>query len=72
MLHWWRVNGSPALESFLCTQGCSANKKGVGTHPKKLAISKPIQTHFEAKNEKRGNAVPTCSLPTAPLLSLHH
>jgi len=31
-------------------QGCSANKKGVGTHP--IAILKQLQTHFKAKREK--------------------
>jgi len=30
-------------------QGCSAKKKGVGTHPK-IAILKQIQTHFKAKH----------------------
>jgi len=32
-------------------QGCSANKKGVGTHPKKLAILKQLRTHFKVKHE---------------------
>jgi len=32
-------------------QGCSVNKKGVGTHIK-IAILKQLQTHFEAKHEK--------------------
>jgi len=37
---------------FWFNQGCSANKKGVGTHSKKLAILKQLRTHFKAKHEK--------------------
>jgi len=33
-------------------QGYSANKRGVGTHPKKLAILKQLRTHFKKKHEK--------------------
>jgi len=32
-------------------QGCSAEKKGVGTH-QKIAILKQLPTHFKAKREK--------------------
>jgi len=44
-------------------QGCSANKRGVGTHPK-IAILKQLQTHFKAKRGKGvGTAVPTPPQP---------
>jgi len=45
----------PSLYCYvtLChKQGCSANKKGVGTHPKKLAILKQLRTNLKAKHEK--------------------
>jgi len=34
------------------TKGCSANNRGVGRHPKKLAVLKELQTCFNAKREK--------------------
>jgi len=37
--------------NFSKLQGCSANKKGVGTHPKNNHCKK-LQTHFKAKREK--------------------
>jgi len=34
------------------SQGCSANKRGVRTHPKRLAILKHLRTHIKAKHDK--------------------
>ena len=45
------TNGMCAKTS---TKGCSANKRGVGRHPKKLAVLKQLQTCFNAKREKGG------------------
>jgi len=42
-------------------QGCTANRKGVGTHPK-IAILKQLQTHVKAKNEK-GVGTPFLRVP---------
>jgi len=33
-------------------QECSVNKRGVGTHPKNLAVSQQLQTNVKAKHEK--------------------
>jgi len=38
------------LTYVLIKQGCSANKRGVGTHPI-IAILKQFKTHFETKHE---------------------
>jgi len=47
-------------------QRCGANKKDVGTHPKK-AILKQLQTHFEAKREKGvGTPFPRVPAPLHP------
>jgi len=46
-------------------QRCSANKKGVGTHLKKLAILKQLGTNLKAKYEK-GVGTPFPRVP-APL-----
>jgi len=52
------------------TQGCSANKKGVGTLLKKLVILKQLETHFKAKHEKSvGTPVPRIP-PTTPLATI--
>jgi len=34
------------------SQGRGANKRGVGTHPKKLGILKQLRNHFKVKHEK--------------------
>jgi len=48
-------------------QGCSANKKGVGTHPKKLAILKQLRTNLKAKHEKGvGTPFPRVPAPLHP------
>jgi len=52
-----------SLSSFSEIQGCSANKKGVRTQPKILAILKQLRTHFKAKHEK-GAGTPLPRVPT--------
>jgi len=47
---------------MLSALGCSANKKGVGTH-KKIAILKQLPTHFKAKREK-GVGTPSQAFPS--------
>jgi len=52
------------------SQGCSANKKGVGTHAK-IAILKQLQTHFKAKCEKVWERRPHAFPPHyTPVLSI--
>jgi len=47
-------------------QGCSANKKGVGTHPK-IAFLKQLPTHFKAKRQKGvGTSFPLVPAPLHP------
>jgi len=50
-----------AKKWMVCNQGCSADEKGVGTHPKKS----PFQSHFKIKREK-GVGAPFPRVP-APL-----
>jgi len=51
-------------------QGCNANKRGVGTHPGKLAILKQLQTPNSFQSKPR-NAIPTCSHYTPACTGLH-
>jgi len=59
---------------FLChNQGCSANKRGVGTHPKKLAILKHFRTHINAQHEKSvGRPFPSVPTLNTPGRNTHH
>jgi len=48
-------------------QGCSVNKKGVGTHQKKLAILKQLLTNLKPKREKGvGTPFPRVPAPLHP------
>jgi len=53
------------ITTFVCAQGCRANKNGAGTH-QKIGILKQLQSHFNAKRE---NSVGT-PFPRVPA-SLH-
>jgi len=56
-------------ERLRCTQRCSANKRGVGTHPRKLAIFKQLQTNCKAKHNKGvGTQFPRVPVPLHPWL----
>jgi len=65
--HWkWAYSHSTTLHVRLCGesvryyyQGCSANKKGVGTHPKNSHFKTASNSFWSKTWIRCGNAVPT-------------
>jgi len=49
------------------TKGCGANKRGVGRHPKKLTVSKQLQTCAK-RGEGVGTPFPCAPVPLHPRL----